>query len=265
MRYNIEKDYHYSSFETLSGPQSWQDVLSGPCYVINLDRNPERWETAQHKIRDAGFQNFKRYRAVDAKDPQQLKEAWDLFGNPSFAEWDQEFIQYPGKQGCFLSHFKIWKEMIDNKTPWITVFEDDVMFHPKWKELAPIYFENTPKDLDLLYFGSQFEFESNYHIDCGPVFCTHAMLVTYNGAKKLYEMCLEKTGGVYTIDCMMIDMMKFKLHFKNNNNEYPFKWNVWNGHSFFPTHMVNMPKGWTKRNCGLVFQDESYGSEVRPW
>ena len=266
MQYNLEKDYQYDKFDNLQVPTEWKDVLSGPCYVINLERNPERWETAQHKIHAAGFQNFKRFQAVDAKDPQQLKEAWELFGNPPFAKWDQEFIDYPGKQGCFLSHFKIWKEMIENKIPWAVILEDDVLFHPQWKELAPGYFENTPKNFDVLYFGSQFEFNSQFHVDRGPVFCTHAMLVTYNGAKKLYDMCLQKTGGVYTIDCMIIDMMKYKMHFKDGNGkEFPFSWYVWNGRSFFPTDMVNMPKGWTKRNCGLVFQDESYVSEVRPW
>ena len=241
---------------------SWTDVLKGPCSVINLDRNPQRWEDVQEKIIKAGFTNFERFSAVDGKNPEVLKTVWEQLGNPSFASWDQEFVQYPGKQGCFLSHVLLWKKIIDEKIPWMTVFEDDVLFHPKWNELAPQYFESTPKEFDVLYLGAQFEFYSQYHIDQGPIFCTHAMIVSYEGAKKLYDMCLKKIGGVYTVDCMIIDYIKQKLIKKED--PYDFKWYVWNGR-FFPTDMAIMDKGWTKRNSGLVFQDESYGSEVRQW
>lgn len=266
MIYDLENDYKYEHFEQTECPSTWEDVLNCPCYVINLDRNPERWNTAKIKIKDAGFTNFKRFTAVDGKNPDELKYNWNLLNNPEFAEWDKEFIQYPGKQGCFLSHFNIWKEMIENNIPYSVILEDDVIFHPEWNKLAPIYFGNTPKDFDTLYFGSQFEFNSKYHVDKGPVFCTHAMLITLNSAKKMYEMFLNKKGGVYTIDCMIIDMMKYKLYFKEKNGkEFPFNWYVWNGRDFFPSNVVHMPKGWTKRNCGLVYQDESYGSEVRPW
>ena len=255
-------DYSYTLFEPISTPKTWDAILNSKCFIINLDRNPERWADVQDKIKNAGFKNAERWKAVDAKNPEDLKKNWEIFNNPPFASWDQEFVQYPGKQGCFLSHMNIWKKIIDERIPCVTIFEDDVLFHPKWLELAPQYFENTPKDFDVLYMGAQFEFASQFHIDRGPVFCTHAMIVTYNGAKKLYDMCLKHKGGVYTIDCMIIDMMKYKLMKKDS--QFPFPWYVWNGR-FFSTDMVHMPKGWTKRNSGLVFQDESYGSEVRQW
>ena len=127
----------------------------------------------------------------------------------------------------------------------MVILEDDVMFHPKWKDLAPEYFQNTPKNFDVLYLGAQFEFNSKFHIDIGPVFCTHAMVVTYNGAKKLWEMLLNRKLGVYTIDCMIIDSMKHRLMTMNNENSLfksnPFTWYVWNG-NFYPTEIKNMPK-----------------------
>ena len=52
---------------------SWTDVLKGPCSVINLDRNPQRWEDVQEKIIKAGFTNFERFSAVDGKNPEVLK------------------------------------------------------------------------------------------------------------------------------------------------------------------------------------------------
>lgn len=246
-------------------PETFTDLLQAPCRVINLDRNPERWEKGLERIQAAGFQNIQRVSAVDAKDPSQLTEVWKMLGNPSFATWDTEFVKYPGKQGCFLSHIKLWKEMIDHKIPYMVVLEDDVLFHPLWDKIATKYFENTPKDYDIFYLGAQFEFQSNFHIDCGPVFCTHAMVLTYTGVKKLWDMIFTLPKGVYTIDCMIIDMMKYKLMHSDNMRSHPFTWYVWNGRNFYPTELQEMPKGWTKRNCGLVFQDESFGSEVREW
>lgn len=258
--------YTYKPVEfTQTYPETFSDLLQAPCRVINLDRNPERWEKGLTRIQEAGFQNIQRMAAVDAKDPTQLQEVWNMLGNPSFAKWDTEFVKYPGKQGCFLSHLKIWKEMIDQKIPYMVVLEDDVLFHPLWKKIASEYFQNTPKDYDIFYMGAQFEFQSNFHIDSGPVFCTHAMVLTYTGVKKLWDMIFTLPMGVYTIDCMIIDMMKHKLMHPESMRSYPFTWYVWNGRSFYPTELQEMPKGWTKRNCGLVFQDESFGSEVREW
>ena len=258
--------FTYSSVEEQTTyPTTFEELLEAPCRVINLDRNPERWSVVEKRIREAGFTNIQRVSAVDAKDPSQLEKGWNTLGNPSFADWDKEFVSYPGKQGCFLSHFMIWKEVLEKKIPYMVVLEDDVLFHPKWKELGPLYFEKTPMDLDVLYLGAQFEFPSKYHVDSGPVFCTHAMVITYAGVKKLWDMLLSHSIGVYTIDCMIIDMMKHKLMNPDQMNKHPFVWYVWNGQTFYPSELQNMPKGWTKRNCGLVFQDESFGSEVRVW
>lgn len=236
------------------------------CRVINLDRNPERWEICEKRLQAAGFKNYKRVSGVDARNPEELKKEWELWGNPTFAKWDQEFVSYPGKQGCFLSHVKLWKEIVDNKIEKMVILEDDVLFHSDWSNLAPEYLKNTPSDFDVLYLGAQFEFPSTHHIDRGPVFCTHAMVITLAGAEKLLNLVFKHPNGVYTIDCMLIDCMKqyYKNLRLNRNTTLPFKWYVWNG-LFYPTEMKDMPKGWTKRNCGLVYQDERFGSEVRPW
>jgi len=238
------------------------DLFELPCRVINLERNPERWGVCQVRLQEAGFKHVERVVAVDALNPTMLAQAWEDVGRPPFAEWDKEFISYPGKQGCFLSHVKIWKEMVEKQIDMLVVFEDDVLFHKDWSTLAPQYFANTPKDFDVLYMGAQFEFNSTHHIDRGPVFCTHAMVIRLAGAKRLLQLVLEKPGGVYTIDCMLIDYMKDYYHRVRLNREtpLPFVWYVWNGFC-----RVEMPKGWTKRNCGLVYQDEVFGSEVRPW
>jgi GR25 family glycosyltransferase involved in LPS biosynthesis len=223
--------------------------LNSPCKVINLTKNTARWTISKERIEDAGFTNIERFNAID-KD--HLAENWKILNRPIIAmKKDPCFSKFLGKQGCFLSHILIWKNIIEQKIPFTTIFEDDVLFHDEWHRIAPFYFEKTPTDYDILYLGSQFEAISNYHIDRVPVYCTHAYCITYEGAQKLYTLLMNSVIGVYTIDCMLLDLMK----------EDAFNWYVWNGYKFYP-NKEKMSQLWAIRNSGLVYQDEVFGSDV---
>jgi GR25 family glycosyltransferase involved in LPS biosynthesis len=220
-----------------------------PCKIVNLEKNKERWDICIKRVQEAGFKNIERF---DAIGPDRLKEGWQKLNNPKIVyEKDPCFTEMLGKQGCFLSHLLIWKDIIERKIPFTTIFEDDVLFHNQWKELAPVYFEMTPTDYDIMYLGSQFLKSSSYHIDKVPVYCTHAYIISLKGAIKLYNMLLENPCGVYTIDCMLLDYM-----YKD-----AFDWCVWNGYAFYPTN-IKMSSKWAMRNNGLVYQDESFGTDI---
>lgn len=238
---------------------NWDDVLRAPAYVINLDRCPKRWETTAARLREAGFTDIRRVRAVDAA-ADDLGAEWVAHGSPQFNAHDVEFCNtYKGKQGCFLSHAKVLKDASD---PFFLVFEDDVLFHPQFAALAPQYWNATPKDFDLLYLGSQLDYYGLKHpIVRLPCFCTNAMAMTAEGAKKIYDFLMTHPRGVSTIDCMLKEHQE-DVTFRGA--AAAFQWYVWNG-GLFPTNTAHMPKDWTKRNSGLVFQDESFGSDVRPW
>jgi len=227
----------------------YNDFLKCPCKVINLLKNTARWKISKERITDAGFTNIERFNAID-KD--HLEENWKLLNEPVIAaQKDPCFYKFLGKQGCFLSHILIWKDIIEKQIPITTIFEDDILFHHKWETLAPAYFKNTPNNYDILYLGSQFEAISNFHIDKIPVYCLHAYVITLEGAKKLYDLVLKNDLGVYTIDCMLLDFMK----------ENAFNWAVWNGYKFYPPNN-RMSDQWAIRNHGLVYQDEVFGSDI---
>jgi len=223
--------------------------LNSPCKLINLTKNTARFTISKERIQEAGFTNIERFNAIDI---HHLDENWKLLNNPVIAaEKDPCFCSFLGKQGCFLSHILIWKDIIEKKIPYTTIFEDDVLFNEQWNTVAPMYYKNTPNTYDILYLGAQFEAISNYHVDKVPVYCTHAYVITYEGAKKIYELVLNSEIGVYTIDCMLLDFMK----------KDAFNWVVWNGYKFLTTK-YNMNKEWAMRNHGLVYQDEIFGSDI---
>jgi hypothetical protein len=239
-------------------PDGWPGVLAAPAFVINLDRCIDRWEATQRRLAKAGFTDIRRVSGVDAHD--DLSSAWAAHGSPQFDRRDGEFCEtYPGKQGCFLSHANLLKRAIAEDIPFYLVFEDDVMMHPRFEELAPQYWSVTPKGFDLLYLGAQIEIPTQYAVVQLPCFCTHAMAVTAAGARKVYDLIF--AAPVRTIDCILKEYQEDVIF---RGRPKSIEWFAWNG-TIFPAASAVMPKDWTKRNSGLVFQDEAFGSDVRPW
>ena len=240
----------------------WNDILRCKVFLVNLDRRKDRLDASIKRIEDAGFTNVERIRAVDALH-DDLTEAWREHGSPLLSPNDPGFVEEIGRQGCALSHYRIWQQMIAQNIPYAVVFEDDVEFHNKWKILSEQYWQNTPKDFDILYMGGQIDIPMEGNIIVSPVFCTHAYLITLKGAKILYELCLKNPNGTYTTDCMIIDHMK--ATFASNGKHYPFKWYIWSGR-MFPDPNTDKPNSkWALRNDGLVFQDSHLGTDVKEW
>jgi GR25 family glycosyltransferase involved in LPS biosynthesis len=226
-----------------------------------MDDCTDRLQVSTDRIKAAGYTNIVRIRGIDART-EDLCESWKVHGSPMFDPADKEFVEYSGKQACALGHYNMWKKMMDENIPYATVFEDDVEFHYMWNTLASAYYECTPKDFDILYLGSQLDADVPGHVSVAPVFCTHAYIITLQGAKKLYDLCLRNKKGTSTIDCMLIDHMK--QTFISQGKHHPFVWYVWNGTSFYDPRATKS-KDWAKRNTGLVFQDVDFGTFVRPW
>jgi len=96
------------------------------------------------------------------------------------------------------------------------------------------------------------------------VWCTHAYIITYNGAKKLLNSLLNwdyrnfihnsrgnTLNGLYIIDIMIKDIQNKSL----KNKSYPFIWYSWNG-TKYPCQFNTLPViGNDSRNTGLVFQN----------
>lgn len=267
---DLEKliDYEHKILNTLSwngkteliqkkGVYFKDEFFNIPGFIINLDRNKDRYSFAYNNIIKAGFKNIERFKGIDAKW-DDLDKAWADHNNPKLASHDINFNIRKGAQGCMLSHLYIWKHIIENNLPYTIVFEDDVRFHSEWNNIINDYINHTPVDFDILYIGSQLEVSSTYPIVVLPVYCTHAYIITLEGAKKLYKLLLNYKEGVYTIDRMLIQFMYTAV---DHDNYKPFKWYVWNA-TMIPDNYKKNKLSIEKRNTGLVFQDDSFESDV---
>ena len=116
-----------------------------------------------------------------------------------------------GEIGCLLSHFLVWKEFANSAIPYALIFEDDLKIVGSLRELIPALLSFG--DFDLLYLGHGFEDKNgtivhkvqNYEIrrSIKPL-CTHAYLVSNNGAKNLVRFLLNHPTCV-PVDCVLND------------------------------------------------------------
>lgn len=227
-------------------PETWQEILDGPAVVLNIDRAVERMPLLNERISAAGFTNVRRVAAVDGKK-ENMRALWANHPNPNV---DYGFDS-DGQSACALSHYKVWKEMVAEGIPFMTVFEDDVLFHKDWHAVASRYYDQTDRDIDALYMGNQGS-GTRYDplVTSKPLFCTHAYVVTLEGARKLVAM-VDDAKRLAPIDCMIVNILMGK--------ELGFVWRCWNGNRYAdPARHTTLEA----RNDGLVFQDDFFESNI---
>ena len=102
--------------------------------VINLDRSPDRWESISAEFQRIGI-TPERISGVDGKE---LSDEFIANNTPPLnsslkSEFPRELTK--GEIGCFLSHKKAWKRLIESGERWACIVEDDVIFSDR----APKY------------------------------------------------------------------------------------------------------------------------------
>ena len=238
---------------------NWDYILNQPAFVIHSSvLSPERRNFFTENITNANYKNIQVFESVNGYNENELKKEIDKF-NIKFDTFTRI-----GEKGCTLSHMKIYEHIIKNNIQICTIFEDDVYFHSDWDRLAPKFYENTPKDFDVIFIGNQVEecFNENNisRINKLPCYCAHAYIITLKGAKKLLELLLRwdyhKQGydGLVTID-IMIKNIQLRIRDKKLNSNI-FKWYCWNGTR---NNCLNKKiNSLILRNTGLVYQTDEF-------
>ena len=95
-----------------------------PVFLINLDRQPGRLRFMQAQLEALGIAPI-RIPAVNGRNPVERARS-------SAAPYAQ---LSPGEIGCFESHRRIWKRMVDEAVPAAFVVEDDIILASDFAEL----------------------------------------------------------------------------------------------------------------------------------
>ena len=161
-----------------------------PLLVVSLDRATERKEYINKVLHNHEFSYFK---AVDGKN---LLEDEVILKSKYISNGTQ---LKNGQIGCYLSHIKIWIDIEKSQDIVHLILEDDIVLKYNIHKILNIINKIDFNDYDIIFLGHCFESKGelkqeildesayfNLYKSYTPL-CTHAYLITKNGAKKAID------------------------------------------------------------------------------
>jgi len=239
-------------------PAKFSEVIANRCVMLGLARHSARWQYSIKKLNACGFTNIAVFMGADGYTN-------DISG----AEWRIDPELRAGEIGFTLSCLKLWRMAANSGQPYTTIFEDDVLPHPDIATLGEQWLAETPQNFDIIMLGNQMNPADNsvlsgqrVILNC-PFYCTHAYIISAEGAKKLM-------GIVDTIMACGGFIMKGDLFLKKLVEQGLINVACWNGKTVEkPYPVFDKTMGaikcdtivW-KRDTGLFYQNFYLGTTL---
>uniref|UniRef100_A0A7N6BHD2 Glycosyl transferase family 25 domain-containing protein n=1 Tax=Anabas testudineus TaxID=64144 RepID=A0A7N6BHD2_ANATE len=201
-------------------------------YLINLRRRQDRRDRMLFSLNELEID----VKVVDAVDGNALNSSdikilgVDLL--PGYYDPFSGRTLTKGEVGCFLSHFYIWKEIVDTQMDKALIFEDDARFQANFKRRVLRLMDEVEQvelDWDIIYFGRKQvnpgneEAVENVHnlVVAGYSYWTLSYAISQQGAQKLLNA--EPLSKMLPVDEFLPIMYDkhpnedYKSHFPNRN------------------------------------------------
>lgn len=236
-------------FSLAQAAEDYREVLDG-AVVINLSRHIHRFEKTKALMEKVGFTNVQRFDAIDG-----------FFIGQSFFEGLNIYTGNPGQKGCAASHLLAWENFLLSDKKWLFVAEDDMLPHSDFEFLFPFYWQNTPKDFDIVMVGNQMNVsEQDSFIVSEPCFCMHGYIISREGAKKLlnaYKTINRNDENMHIIDVFLINIMSNRFFIQQ-----PLIYYCYNGTAFKDRENIRNKNIFSGRDTGICFQHKYLGSTI---
>ena len=118
-KYNTQKPLR-NEYSIDNGIVTFDNKRISDIFCINLDKRADRWE--EMKV----LSNAQRFSAVDAKSNPMIYKEFNIDLAPIDISSKLYFKFHPGAVGAFLSHYNVWKHIVDQDLEHAMVLEDDV-------------------------------------------------------------------------------------------------------------------------------------------
>jgi glycosyl transferase family 25 len=169
-------------------------------FVINLDKSPKRMAKISQRLDQLGI-IFERISGVYGAD--LTAEEISKYYCPKLNKKNYRRPLRLGEIGCYMSHLKAWRTIVDRKISCALILEDDIVIDESLTRLIQYLGKSSnsfdivkfyskkkkPKLLDSVPFGSSHQLCRFKKIPIG----NQGQLVTLSGAKKLLNT-FEKFG-----------------------------------------------------------------------
>lgn len=118
-----------------------------PVWVVNLDKSVERWRKSSEELESNGIV-AERFSATLGK---AMTDA-ELEENATFGA---RYFCTPGMIGCFMSHLRIWRRVVEEGHPAVVALEDDVVvLHSDFNSRLQTLLKELPDDWDVCLLGA---------------------------------------------------------------------------------------------------------------
>jgi len=94
-----------------------------------------------------------------------------------------------GEISLFLKHVESWKQIIESKTSYSIVFEDDAILNSEFNSKFNNYMLSAPVDFDIIFLGDGCQLHSSSDVLFTKTTvsrCTDSMVISKKGAQKLF-------------------------------------------------------------------------------
>jgi len=164
-------------------------------YLMNLKRRPDRLKTFLNKFRESDLSQYPLVK-FDAIDGSMLDIEKVPLSELAKAELQQlkttgfrtkHYQLTKGAIGCYLSHLKIWENILKNEYKTALIFEDDADIPHNILERMNEEMMYIPTDWDIVLFGylcSQCYQHENYN-KVERFMLTHCMLIKSSAIRKI--------------------------------------------------------------------------------
>lgn len=168
-------------------------------YVISLKKNRERANNVIKELNKLGgiFLNCSIFDAIDGSKLTQKEinnylsiKAQYTLKNPS--TYDE--IRAVGEIGCYLSHYKIWEDIILNDFKNCIIFEDDAFAEENYKTIMN-YINTIPNDYDIAYLGWWNRYSYKYNKKNNNWLYTDKLVNNKSMVLGLYSYILNNSGA----------------------------------------------------------------------
>ena len=181
--------------------------------VVNLERRQDRKEQTILKFKERGIIDYKFIEAVDGQKLDVSVDIIELFkGN--------DYGSRKGFIGCALTHYNLWKKLLDSTDEYYFIMEDDVQMDPKFSEMIKSI---DYSKYDILFLGYSMFSSVREKVEVNNEFLigrlsmgqyiggTFAYSINRAGAKKMLNY-IEKNGIKHGIDYLFKIIPDLECH-----------------------------------------------------
>uniref|UniRef100_UPI00358FE92A procollagen galactosyltransferase 1-like n=1 Tax=Myxine glutinosa TaxID=7769 RepID=UPI00358FE92A len=249
-------------------PKRYDKLGFDEVFMINLERRPDRHQLMISLLDELRI-DFKLIKAVDGKSLNNSQiQAMNIDMLPGYEDPYSARALTKGEIGCFLSHYNIWKKVLEHNLGKVLVLEDDCRFEPFFhRRLTRIMndVDVVGLDWDLIYVGRkrmQLEYPETpvpgvpNLVEADYSYWTLSYVLSHSGAAKL--VAARPLGRMLPVDEFLPVMFN-----KHPVEEYMEKFEERNLRAYsveplliFPTHYTGQQNYISDTETSTIWDDD---------